>query len=135
MKKYIVMVSSAMLLAACAVPPPQEESTQWKEYFSSENAIAFVDMNTKIWDVAGEGLKTSSILINYPNVDAQGTHSAIMPFALDCKNEMVKIESFTTYDQLDGQGNIITRNEAPEEGFLPLDSFLSGDKIHALICN
>lgn len=135
MKKCIVLALSCLFVSACVTPPVEEgPPPQWKEYFSSVDAVAFVDLNTQIWDVAGEGLKTSSILINYTQADAEGTHSAIMPFVLDCKNEMVKIERFTTYDGLDAQGNVVKEKEAPEEGFLPLESFLNGEKIRDIIC-
>ncbi|MGL4666450.1 MAG: surface-adhesin E family protein [Saezia sp.] len=134
MNKYIVLICSILFMTSCATPPLVEQEVIWEEYFNSASAQAFVDPQAQHLDIAGVGLRRSLILINYIKADTEGTHSAIMSFALDCNNEMVKLESFTSYNQLYGQGAVIKNNNVPEEGFLPLDSFLNGDKIHSIVC-
>lgn len=130
----ITLVCMIFLYGCETVNSAENEQPQWVAYFKSENVHAYVDLNVGRLDLAGTGLKSSSILIDYAQPDVEGTHSAIMKFALDCNHDMVQIESFTSYAQPFGQGDIVKSQSSPEVGFLPLNTFFNGNKIRALIC-
>ena len=128
MKKIIFLLFP--ILAACTIEP----NYQWEQYIQVANATAYVDI-TASEKMPESNIKRSSLLINYAETDIEGTHSAIISFVLDCTNKMVRIDHFTSYKQLNGQGEIIADDTDPEIGFKPLSEFLGGEQIHILLCS
>ena len=129
MRKILLLSSSFSLLTACTLT----QAANWQQYFQDDSVTAYVDI-ARNGHLPASNIKRSSLLINYDETDVRGTHSAIVSFVLDCSNKMVRIDHFTTYKQLDGQGERVQDDADPETGFKSLSDFSEGDRIHTLLC-